>query len=180
MCKLFFHNKSTGLPNSQVQRDLKWNCPTCVDKSLPFAGLDETCLTVNTNSDIDLNNINKPSFTTQSLLGQKFDSADFLSNSISSKYYSPIEFLQCKLTTKFTMLHINIASLSKHIGELSNSLKLLDYPFDVIGITETRLYDDDPDDLLILILMGMNLITPQQQQNAGVPVFILSLLVIMC
>ena len=42
------------------------------------------------------------------------------------------------------MLHINIASPSKHIGELRNLLKLLDYPFDVIGITETRLYDDDP------------------------------------
>ena len=82
--------------------------------------------------------------TIQSLLdqmpGQKFDSADFLSNSISSKYYSPTFFngnhkknLPC-----FTLILLLPASL------LMNLLKLLDYPFDVIGITETRLYDDDP------------------------------------
>ena len=42
------------------------------------------------------------------------------------------------------MLHINIASLSKHIDELRNLLTVLDHPFDVIGITETKLHDDNP------------------------------------
>ena len=40
------------------------------------------------------------------------------------------------------MLHINIASLGKHIDELRSLLNILNYPFDIIGITETRLYDE--------------------------------------
>ena len=42
------------------------------------------------------------------------------------------------------MIHINIASLSKHIDELRSFICTLNHPFDVIGITETRLYDDNP------------------------------------
>ena len=41
------------------------------------------------------------------------------------------------------MLHINIASLSKHIDELRNLIHSLNHPFDIIGITETRLHDND-------------------------------------
>ena len=42
------------------------------------------------------------------------------------------------------MLHINIASLGKHIDELRTLIGVLDHPFDVIGITETRLHDLNP------------------------------------
>ena len=42
------------------------------------------------------------------------------------------------------MLHFNITSLSKHIGELQSFIKVLEYLFDVIGITETRLIDTNP------------------------------------
>ena len=38
----------------------------------------------------------------------------------------------------------HIASLSKHIDELRSLIKVLDHPFDIIGITETRLYEDTP------------------------------------
>ena len=41
-------------------------------------------------------------------------------------------------------VHINIASLSKHIDELQNLLTILIHPFDIIGITETRLHDEVP------------------------------------
>ena len=71
--------------------------------------------------------------------GQKFSSDDFLTDSTSSKYYSPSEFLESSFSENFTMLHLNIASLSKHIDELNNLLKILDFSFDIIGITETRL-----------------------------------------
>ena len=43
----------------------------------------------------------------------------------------------------FSMIHINIASLSKHIEELRSLLSVLNHPFDIdiIGITETRIHD---------------------------------------
>ena len=39
------------------------------------------------------------------------------------------------------MIHLNIASLALHIDELKSLLCVLDHPFDVIGITETRIKD---------------------------------------
>ena len=124
ICEKSFHIKCTGLSNSHARLDAQkcagYNCPKCVANSLPFADLDEnkTYLEFNDSRISDSNWINKPSFTIQSLLdqmpGQKFESDELLSNSISSKYYKPSELP----ANNFTMLHINIASLSKHIDEL--------------------------------------------------------------
>ena len=90
-----------------------------------------------------------PSFTIKSLLdqmpGQNFETDEFMSETITSKYFTPSEFLEQKLPpNKFSMLHINIASLGKHIDELRSLLEVLSHPFDIIGITETRFHDDNP------------------------------------
>ena len=90
-----------------------------------------------------------PSFTIQSLLdempGQNFGTDEFMSESISSKYFTPSQFLETKLPKNmFSMIYINIASFSKHIDELRNLLSVLNHPFDIIGITETRLHDETP------------------------------------
>ena len=42
------------------------------------------------------------------------------------------------------MIHINIAPLNKHIDELRSLLTILNHPFDIIGISETRLHTDIP------------------------------------
>ena len=68
-----------------------------------------------------------PSFTIQSLLdqmpGQNFETDEFMSESISSKYFTLSESSGSKLPpNKFSMVHINIASLSKHIDEPRNLL----------------------------------------------------------
>ena len=85
----------------------------------------------------------------QSLLdempGQNFETDEFIGKTITSKYFAPAEFLQAKLPqSKFSMLHINIASLSAHIDELRNLLTALDHSFDMIGISKTRLYEQEP------------------------------------
>ena len=75
---------------------------------------------------LDIGESNEPNFLKKVF----FYIYSTLSISISSKYYSPVEFLESKLPRNFTMLHVNIASLSKHIDELRNLLKLLKHPFD--------------------------------------------------
>ena len=88
-----------------------------------------------------------PSFSIQTLIdqlpGENFDTDEFISDStIESKYYSPAEFISAKIPKKsFSILHLNIASLQGHIDELKSLLTLLNHPIDVIGITETRLYE---------------------------------------
>ena len=75
--------------------------------------------------------------------GQNFETDEFLSESITSMSFTPAQFLETKLPpNQFSIIHINIVSLSKHIEELRNLLTVLNHPFDVIGITETRLHDE--------------------------------------
>ena len=150
-CKKFFHVKCSGTSKKdflQLKIDNgKWICFNCVSNVMPFSSIDNNELF------LDINNISNlisspPSFTIQSLLdqmpGQNFETDEFMSETISSKYFTPSEFLECKLPpNKFSMLHINIASLSKHIDELRNLIFTLDHPFDIIGITETRLYENE-------------------------------------
>ena len=81
----------------------------------------------------------------QSLLdkmpGQKVSTDEFLSDSIESKYYTPVQFISEKFSKKtFTIIHLNVASLQCHIDELTTLLSLVAHPFDVICVTETRLY----------------------------------------
>ena len=77
--------------------------------------------------------------------GQNFETDKLMGETITTKYLTPTELLQSKLSpNKFSMLHINIASLSKHIDKLRSLLTILKHPFDVIGITEKRLHDGIP------------------------------------
>ena len=68
-----------------------------------------------------------------------------MSENITSKYFTPSQYLESKLPKNtFSMIHINIASLSKHIEELRSLLSVLNHPFGIIGITETRIHDETP------------------------------------
>ena len=155
-CNKFFHVKCCGITQRNF-RDLKsrnesWYCTKCLSNVLPFSSLDnnELYLEMETTPITTSDSVKSmPSFTIQSLLdempGQNFETDEFMSESITSKYFTPSEFLQRKLPpNKFSMLHINIVSLSKHIDELRNLLTILRHPFDVIGVTETRLHDAIP------------------------------------
>ena len=105
---------------------------------------------------------------------QKFSTDEFLSSSINSKYYSPSDFIDAKLSKKsFTMIHLNIASLQCHIDELRTLLSLIDHPFDVICITETRLHDDQP--LSNIQIEGYDFIhTPTPTRCGGAGIYIKS------
>ena len=111
-------------------------------KELPFSDID------NKNLYFILNGLhiweNLPSFSIQSILdempGFKNEHHDFLHNTITSNYFSPSDFHRSKFSKNgFSIFHLNIASLSKHIDELRTLLSILYHPFDVLYITETRI-----------------------------------------
>ena len=71
------------------------------------------------------------------------------------------------------MIHLNIASLQCHMDELRSLLSLLDHPFDIICITETRLHDDEP--LSNIQIDGYDFIhTPTPTRCGGVGIYIKS------
>ena len=129
-----------------------WQCFKCSLHSLPFSNITDNDMLLTLHGFTSacsekLSNI--PSFTIQSLLdqmpGQKFSTDEFLSDSIESTYYTPAQFISERFSkNSFTMIHLNIASLQRHIDELRTLLSLINHPFDVICVTETRLYDDNP------------------------------------
>ena len=123
------------------------DCNSCSLGNLPISKINDSEYLVNLlsldkkSSDI-LKNV--PSFSIQSLInqipGENFDTNEFLSNSITSKYYTPAKLPK----NKFSIIHLNIASLSAHIDELRSLLTLLKHPFDAICISKTRFNEDTP------------------------------------
>ena len=136
-----------------------WICPLCTTKEIPFNGL----------SNNDLFCVNKPGLRDASLLTIIPDestesfidecnslSLDFndnidqfdLSNNINSKYYTLHQFnnnIRSVPNSTLGMCHTNIASLSKHIEELRETLVLLKHNFQIIGLTEHKIRKDiDP------------------------------------
>ena len=63
-----------------------------------------------------------------------------ISNNINCKYYQ-IDELKKEIVRngKFSLLHLNIASLGMHKEEFEDILSILDLDFDILGLTETRI-----------------------------------------
>ena len=63
---------------------------------------------------------------------------------INCSYYSCEEFMSAEFNPKlnFSILHINIHSITLHIKELRLLLETLDYKFDIIAISESKLKDE--------------------------------------
>ena len=66
-------------------------------------------------------------------------------NTINSDYYDLKHFQKIKIKQQdFSLLHLNISSLSCHINDLVSFPALLNTKFDLTCITETRLSDKNP------------------------------------
>ena len=64
-------------------------------------------------------------------------------------YYSTEEFQKAKFktSTSFSIFHLNIHSVQLHIEELRILLKILNFKFDIIAISETKLKDQPTVDI---------------------------------
>ena len=62
-------------------------------------------------------------------------------STINSKYFNIKELnsLQPDYHSSFGMFHVNMASLNKHIDDLRLIISLLEYKFDIIGISEHKI-----------------------------------------
>ena len=138
-CKNPFHIKCS------TKSVCNWMCSKCLFSDLPFSQI--------TNNDLMLSFSglshpcqeylkNLPKFNIKSLIdslpGEYCPTDDFISDTIVSKYYTPLEFSKERFNKhNFSIIHINIASLQSHIEELKIILKILGNPFDIIAVTET-------------------------------------------
>ena len=123
-------------------------CNQCTLQELPLSNLsnDKFLCTLNALDNIVSENLSIfPSFSINSKLDKlpkhiHFQTGEDLSKNITSKYVTPMEFSKMKKTPEsLSVLHINIVSIQKNIDELRQLLKLLNFNFDVIGISETKI-----------------------------------------
>ena len=63
---------------------------------------------------------------------------------VDSKYYNVEDFnsLKFDLPSTFSLCHVNIASLDRHIDDLRLALSRFNHNFDVIGISEHKIKKD--------------------------------------
>ena len=91
---------------------------------------------------------------------------------IDCKYYSVDEFRNQKFNPKktFSIFHMNIHSADLHIEELRVALQLLDFQFDFICISESKIQQDQPLSRTDISLDGYQnpLSTPTESTKGGV------------
>ncbi len=180
ICSNYYHFKCENLRKKRLSLTPTWCCSLCTLKQLPFfeIGDDNMLLTIQgLNEETTTYFANKaPSFSIKSLLdqipGQTFETDQFLSDTVSSKYYSISEFISAKFSKhKFSIYHLNIASLQKHIHELRTLLSSSLHNFDSICISETRLQNENP--LVNINIDGYDFIhTPTHSQCGGAGMYI--------
>ena len=146
-CSKGFHIKC-----SHKNKTSLWTCHGCIESTLPFSTLSDNELFLC----MEGKNVENPdflslkSFKIKSLLDKipgniSIQTQEFLTNTISSKYYSPNDFITSKISKKcFSIFHLNIASLERHHDDLVSLLSVLDFNFDIIGITESKIRNDKP------------------------------------
>ena len=143
-CKNKFHKKCAKVQSGK--NDLV--CNECTASLFPYFNINDNeflVLSSGNKMPADMNLEILPSFSIKTLLDKlpgnvTIQTGDFSSDYINSKYYTPIEFQQKSFSkNNFSVLHINIASLQAHMDEFKELIRLLDHPFDVIGISETKL-----------------------------------------
>ena len=164
-CKLHIHKKCNKLNDIDYQF-LKscptWFCIVCVDVLFPFSGItdNELKLMFCSGKILDINKLPSdlnifPSFENNKLY-KKFndyftsqalgsfateDDDDESSNPINCKYFNIDDFCSSNFVSEnsLSVFHMNISSLNAHFDELTAIMSLLNFNFDLIGLTETRL-----------------------------------------
>ena len=113
-----------------------------------------------------------PSFETRSKLVNlpnlnDFDIDENVINAVSSKYYSINECNKLHLNqNNFSVYHTNIRSASKHIDALHTQVSVINVPFDIIDISETK-HQINKDFLVNVDMQGYSMYAQPAKNSCG-------------
>ena len=155
-CKFWIHIKCNNISPQEydIMReegdDKPWMCIKCFNETLPFGQIDnksflltQKCITAEHNLE-DLNftmTAQDKRFVKQisNLIIQNTDPDN--DNSNFCKYYNLDKFSRSKFKPEqsLSIMHLNIASLQYHIDDLKILIQSLDFKFDILAISESKL-----------------------------------------
>ena len=169
-CNLWSHNKCNNIKSKeykshQNKNDLPFCCLSCCAQ-IPFFNLNANEFEVFTKFDVSPtendSNIGLVATPAQQVIAEKLNNLIAQANlnkecdtesdqHISCNYYSCEDFVNAKFQAKnnFSIFHLNIHSIQLHINDLSNLLHALDFKFDVIAISESKLKHEPQIDISI-------------------------------
>ena len=127
----------------------KWICINCINSNLPFSNLNEKSFYLNSKgiqNEYDLDKFNfsldaSDKHMTDQISKMIVENTDPDGSNNFCKYYETEDFVKANFDkiSNFSIFHLNIASLQFHFEELKILLNLLEFEFDCIMITETKL-----------------------------------------
>ena len=166
-CKAYIHRKCTGIPLSDMLQGKPhqfkyWNCKSCISKHFPLTDLDDSevnklsfdsnfqckCLDKGENTPLDCCETFKLADTflpkdSPFIFGPNPNIDLSYDINANCNYYSNHDFHKLTKSYKdkekkpFTALHTNIESLMHNFDSLEQLCIELDYPLDIIAVTET-------------------------------------------
>ena len=179
ICEKWIHIKCNKLDDKDykhfqddINRDENFFCINCLADSIPFSKLNNNEFGVSVkkgiinSDDIDTNFV--PSDFQKHVFDQlnrdinnnAFDldtddnsSGEDIVPAINCQYYSIDEFSAANFNPNksFSILHLNIHSIELHIEEFRIILEMINFKFDIICITESKIIKDSPPKIDIYI-----------------------------
>jgi hypothetical protein len=158
-------------------------CISCIDEIFPLPNLpnQETTNTLAPSSPLIKTHIAKlNSFLAQSLPHENEDENDdaetgYIHSPINCQYYEPKEFNEANFdpSKSYSIFHLNIHSITLHIDKLRTLLTELNFDFDIIAITESKLKSNTEPTIDISIENYHPPVnTPTQAEKGGVLLYI--------
>ena len=182
LCDYWNHIKCDGIDNKTYEtlkksdESEKYLCKLCKEETFVFQKLsdDEFFTSIVKNIDIkeDLNLRISPTSTLKTLFNDFSSHNKDEPSPISCSYYDISTRIPYARNCNHSMFHLNLASLGLHKEELVTSLSLLEFEFDMIAISETRIIAGiDP--IYDLSLNGYNHYqTPTECDKGGVIIYV--------
>ena len=150
ICLQWIHYKCNGLSLNDYcllqSSNEVWYCKHCVASMFPSSSVDDSELYSLMNCRIPSNLESLPSLDVLSKISgiPYLDNSDIennILNPINSKYFYLHDFEKMTLSSNksyFSLFHVNLNSVDAHLDDLYATLDLLGFPFQVIGVSETR------------------------------------------
>lgn len=192
LCQNWVHYKCNKLDNLDYHYHSQnptapFTCLSCTDNCIPFTKLNDNQFTIVVNKginyadEVELNL--KPNSRDKRLMDRLKDVSrqlkgknnDDLSTNINCSYYSTDEFANLKLNPikNFSIIHLNIHSIELHIEELRLTLELLNFHFDIICISESKIQKDiEPKVDINIDGYQQPLNTPSEAKKGGVLMYV--------
>ena len=150
----------------QENSDEQFICVNCIAENIPFSKLNNNEFTISVKKGVINSSEKEINFVPSNFQQKVFDKLNSAINNnafdldteieddddeviptIDCQYYNVDDFSSAKfnLTKTFSILHYNIHSIERHIEEFRVILKMIDFNFDIICISESKVIKDcDP------------------------------------